>query len=60
MASKILRAVLLIAAASGVLANPRYIVPLNAQAHNEVLSMRASTSVDPAAVSNMQCIDTSV
>jgi hypothetical protein len=48
---------LLLAAATCALAGPRYIVPRDMQTHGEVLEMRASTTVDPNAVSNVKCID---
>ncbi|KAI1844199.1 hypothetical protein JX266_009683 [Neoarthrinium moseri] len=60
VSSSLLQAVLLMASCATTLATP--FVPRYAltQEHLEVLAMRASTSVDPNAVSNTQCIDPNV
>ncbi|KAI1869110.1 hypothetical protein JX265_002972 [Neoarthrinium moseri] len=60
VSSSLLQAVLLMAGCATTLATP--FVPRYAltQEHLEVLAMRASTSVDPNAVSNTQCIDPNV
>ncbi|KAI0137161.1 hypothetical protein BJ170DRAFT_678017 [Xylariales sp. AK1849] len=64
VSNTLFQSILLIAAgATSILAKPivynvpRYMLP---QEHVEVLTMRASTSVDPSAVTNTQCVDPDV
>lgn len=56
LSTAVFQSFLLLAAANIGLANPLALAP----EHFEVLSMRASTTVDPAAVSNTKCLDASV
>lgn len=53
----VLRTLLLVAGATSAAATP---MALGSPGHLEVLAMRASTTVDPNAVTNVDCIDPNV